>query len=361
MAKIDKKKANVRFFALDPYLETNIVSAKERQTRQAGKTLMEWGDGNAYPDYILGLYNDVVTFRSVVDGLTDYICGDAVTLRFRDGRPNRSMTFPQFFRRLARSRAIYRGAAVQVIRNMAGEVDSVWPVDLRWLRTDKDGSVWYYSEDFGKRYVRQGRMDEYPSYMEDGRSDTSIMAIWDAVEGVYPAPWIAAAVTACETERSIDEYHLNAINNGFSSSYFVNFNNGVPDDVIKEEIEKDFQEKFSGAKNAGRIGFSWNPNKDAATTFEQIKQEDFGDKYQALAKNTMQKIMTAYRANPNLFGIPTENLGFNQEEYAAAFRLFNRTMVQPEQRILKDSLERIFGPDTVIIAPFSMDTVDDSE
>ena len=357
MVKIEEKTANVRFFALDPYIETNIVSAKERKIHAAGKDLIEWGDGNAYPNYLLDLFNDVVTFRSVVNGLTDYICGDAVTLNFKDGRPNAAMTFPQFFRRLAWSRAIYKGAAVQVIRNMAGEIDSVWPVDLRFLRTDKDESVWYYSEDFGKRFVRKANVVEYPSFMEDANHDTSILAIWDSVDGVYPSPWIAAAVKACETERSIDEYHLHAINNGFASSYFINFNNGVPDDVIKEEIEKDFTEKFSGSKNAGRIGFSWNPNKDAATTFEQIKQEDFGDKYQALAKNTMQKIMTAYRANPNLFGIPTENLGFSQEEYNAAFRLFNRTMVQPEQRILKDSLERIFGAGTVIIAPFSMNTI----
>lgn len=359
MENKDERKANVRFFALDPYIETNIVSGRERQTSTAGKSIMEWGDGNAYPDYILGLYNDVVTFRSVVNGLTDYICGDGVTLNANGGKPNKAMTFPQFFRKLALSRALYKGAAVQVIRNMAGEIDSVWPIDIRYLRTDKDGSVWYYSEDFGKRYVRHGKMNEYPSFMADSKAPTSILAIWDPIEGVYPAPWIAAAVKACETERSIDEYHLNAINNGFTSSYFVNFNNGVPDDVIKEEIEKDFTEKFSGGKNAGRIGFSWNPNKDAATTFEQIKQEDFGEKYQALARNTMQKIFTAYRANPNLFGIPTENLGFSQEEYDASFRLFNRTMVRPEQRILKDALEMIFGENNVIIAPFSMDTVSD--
>lgn len=357
MAKIDEKKANVKFFALDPYLETNIVSPAEKKGRAGGKDIIEWGDGNAYPDYILDLYANVVTFRSVVDGLTDYICGNGVALDFKDGNPNKKMTFPQIFRKLARSRAIYRGAALQVIRNNGGEIDSVWPVDMRYLRTNKDASVWYYSENFGKKFSRRVDMLEYPSFMKDGNSPTSILMIWDPIDGVYPEPWIAAAVKACETERDIDEYHLNSIRNGFSSSYFVNFNNGVPDDVIKEEIEKDFTEKFTGSKNAARVGFSWNPNKDAATTFEQIKQEDFGEKYQALARNTMQKIFTAYRANPNLFGIPTENLGFSQEEYDAAFRLFNRTMVVPEQRVLKDALETVFGSGSVSIAPFAMDTV----
>ena len=355
----DIGKKNVRFAALDPYIDTAIVAPTEREMRNNGHTLIEWGSGNGYPRYILDLYNNVVTLHSVVDGLTDYICGNDVVMDFRDGRPNKAMTAAQLWRHLAFSRAMYKAAAVQVIRNQAGEVDSIWPIDIRYLRTDRERSVYYYSEDFGARYVRRGKMLVYPAFMPDARHDTSILAIWESYDGVYPSPWIAAAVRACETESAIDDYHLNAINNGFAASYFVNFNNGVPDDDVKDEIEKDFNEKFAGGKNAARIGFSWNPNKEAATTFEQLKQEDFGDHYAALAKNTRQQIFTAYRANPNLFGIPTESLGFSQEEYDSAFRLFNRTMVRPQQDILRDALEQIIGAGRVVVSPFSMNTVSD--
>jgi hypothetical protein len=168
-------------------------------------------------------------------------------------------------------------------------------------------------------------------------------------------PCYAAAVKACETERCVDDFHLNAINNGFTGSYIINFNNGVPEDKIKEEIEEAFNEKFSGHENAGRIGFSWNPNKESATTVEKIEVEDFGEKYKSLESNSRQKIFTAFRANPNLFGIPTESLGFSSEEYESAFRLFNRTMIRPAQKLLAGAYDKIYGRKGVLtITPFSM-------
>ena len=43
-----------------------------------------------------------------------------------------------------------------------------------------------------------------------------------------------------DIENKINEFHLNSISNGFSGSYIVNFNNGVPNDQIKDEIEDAF-------------------------------------------------------------------------------------------------------------------------
>ena len=54
-------RANIALAALDPYLERNIVSPKETVIR--GKDFVEWGDGNAYPDYLLDLTKTVPTLR----------------------------------------------------------------------------------------------------------------------------------------------------------------------------------------------------------------------------------------------------------------------------------------------------------
>ena len=75
-----------------------------------------------------------------------------------------------------------------------------------------------------------------------------------------------------------------------------------------------------------------------------------------MESNSRQKIFTAFRANPNLFGIPTESLGFSQEEYESAFRLFNRTMIRPAQKLIADAYEKIYGRAGVLtIIPFSME------
>ena len=89
--------------------------------------------------------------------------------------------------------------------------------------------------------------------------------------------------------------------NNFLTSLLINFNNGVPTDEVKEEIERAFTEKFSGSQNGGRIAFSWNPNRESATTFQSVKVEDFGARYDALSKWARQQIFTAFQAVPALF------------------------------------------------------------
>lgn len=352
-----KQSAPVSFAAIDPYIETNIVSPKETEMKTGGHEMVAWGDANGYPDYLLDLYRNCGTLKSCIDASVDYICGNGVITEFNGGRMNSGNETPEsIVRKLAMSLVRFGGFALQVIRDMAGRVTELWVLDLRYVRTDKERGVFYYSEDFSKKYVRSGKMLVYPAFMADAAHEASVLYYADDDTQVYPSPWYAAAVKACETERSIDEFHLNEINNGFTSSYAINFNNGVPTDEMKEEIERSFNEKFSGKSNAGRIVFSWNPNVASRTTFEQIKTEDFGEKYKSLATWCRQQIFTSFRANPNLFGIPTENLGFSQEEYDSAFRLFNRTRIQPVQQAIVRSFESILGPGSLSIIPFAMDT-----
>ena len=358
MSNTEKTKVPVSFAAIDPYIETNIVAPTEKETSAGGHKMITWGDGNGYPDYLLDLYRNCGTLKSCVDGCVDYICGNGVIAQ--QATVNNKLETPdQLVKKLALSLVRFGGFAIQVIRDLGGNITELYALDLRYVRTDKERSVFFYSEEFAKKYVRSGKMLEYPAFMIGADHPSSVYFFSNDDTQVYPLPWYAAVVKSCETERSIDEFHLNEINNGFTSSYAVNFNNGVPTDEIKEQIERAFNEKFSGKSNAGRIVFSWNPNVASRTTFEQLKTEDFGDKYRSLASWCRQQIFTSFRANPNLFGIPTESLGFSQEEYDSAFRLFNRTRIQPAQQAIVSAFDAILGEGALSIVPFSMDTIAD--
>ena len=363
-----KSKANISFAAINPYSESNIVSPKE--SKCAGKEYVEWGDGNQYPFFLQELYDNVPTLKSIIDGCVDYVAGDAVTITplgdFLNGVMNaKGDTIVEQVRNVAFDCFLAGGLALQVIRNGYGDPAEIHYVDVGFLRSNKENTVFYYSENWNK----SGKKDViiYPAFMpnldwnaltdeERERHASSILYVKRSSKKTYPVPCYAAAVKACEIERCVDDFHLNAINNGFTGSYIINFNNGVPEDNVKQEIEDSFNEKFSGHENAGRIGFSWNPNKESATTIEKVDVEDFGEKYKSLEANTRQKIFTAFRANPNLFGIPTESLGFSQEEYESSFRLFNRTMIRPVQMLIADAYDKIYGQTGVLtIKPFSLE------
>ena len=365
----NSRRSAFSFAAIDSYLETNIVSPVEKVL--AGRDLVEWGTRNAYPDYLLDLYNNVPTLRSIINGNIDYVAGNDVTImplqeEFTNQEMNRrGDTIREQVKDIAKDFEIYGGFALQVIRNLAGEVAEVYYIDMRYLRTNKEGDVFYYSEKWGKS--SRTDMVVYPAFLpkieweklsdeERNRHASSILFVKNVHTQVYPAPLYAASVKACEIERLIDEFHLSDINNHFVSSAIINFNNGDPGQEIKSEIEQDFNEKFCGASNGGRVAFSWNPNKESATDIVEFKMEDFGERYKALSQHSRTQIFTSFRAIPLLFGLTSEaNTGFSTEEFEQSFKLYNRTQIQPVQRMICDAYDKIYGQRGVLtIRPFSL-------
>ena len=362
-------RARISFAAIDPYIDTNIILPVEKFV--PAKDLMEWGTRNSYPDYLLDLYNNVPTLRAIINGNIDFIAGDDVSiLPLTQHLPNGIMNnrgdrIREQIKDISKDYEIYGGFALQIIRNLIGEVAEVYYIDMRFLRTNKEGNVFYYCEDWSKS-VRKDVV-VYPAFIPNlnwdalddearNRNASSILYVKNIHTQVYPAPLYAASIKACEIERLIDDFHLSDINNHFVSSAIINFNNGIPDDEVKEQIEREFTEKFCGASNGGRTAFSWNPNKESATDIVEFEVKDFGERYKSLSDHSRQQIFTAFRANPNLFGIPTEGNGFANEQYAESFKLYNRTQIKPVQRMIADAYDKIYGqPKVLTIVPFSMD------
>ena len=361
-------RASFSFAAIDPYVDNKMILPVERFV--SGKDLVEWGNRNSYPDYLLDLYNNVPTLRSIINGNIDFITGDDVSiLPLTDNLPNGQMNnrgdyIREQIKDIAKDYEIYGGFALQIIRNLIGMVAEVYYIDMRFLRTNKEGNVFYYCEDWSK----SGKKDVivYPAFMPNLKWDTlddeqrnrnasSILYVKNVHTQVYPAPLYAASIKACEIERLIDDFHINSLQNQFVSSAIINFNNGDPGDEMKKEIEDAINEKFAGAANGGRIMLSFNKNKESATDIVEFEVKDFGERYKALSEHSRQQIFTAFRANPNLFGIPTEGNGFANEQYAESFKLYNRTQIQPVQRLIADTYDKIYGGKGVLtIVPFSM-------
>lgn len=363
------KRTGFSFAAIDTYVEQNIVLPTEKEIN--GRDMVEWGTRNIYPNYLLDLYNNVPTLRAIINGNIDYIVGDDVTIvPLREEYTNNEMnmsgeTIREQVKEIAKDYEIFGGFALQVIRNLDGSVGEIYYIDMRYLRTNKECDVFYYSEKWGKG----GKSDVvvYPAFMphldwnnltDEGRKNhaSSILFVKNVHTQVYPAPLYAASVKACEIERQIDEFHLSDINNHFVSSAIINFNNGDPGDEMKSQVEEELNSKFAGASNGGRILCSWNRNRESATTIAEFKMEDFGERYKALSQHSRTQIFTAFRAIPLLFGLTSEaNTGFSTEEFEQSFKLYNRTQIQPIQKLICGAYEKIYGQkDILTIKPFSM-------
>lgn len=341
------------FAALAPYIQHNKVENVEKQVN--GKDFIMWGNDNRYPEYLYGLYENCATLQSVINGTADFICGNEIKF-FKTVVNNNGETIYDIVRKIVIDDLIFGGYAFQVIKNPFGTPVEIYWVDFSKLRSNEDNTVFFYSDDWSKSAGRV-KCVMYPKWGKDDENPTSIFYYkGEKSRKTYPTPIYNAAIDACEIERKINEFHLNEISNNFLTSKIINFNNGVPDDDLKNQIEKSINEKFSGSENAARLMVSFNDNKDCETTVTSLGEDGFADRYAALSKRVVSQIFTAFRATPNLFGLPTETTGFNEQEYESSFKVYNRTSVRPVQKQIVETFEKVFGQkDIMSIEPYSLE------
>lgn len=354
---MENKKIQVAFAATNKEWDEVIPQLVETDSV---KDYVLYGKDNQYPEYLYGLYNDVSSLKTIIEGTADYVIGDAVKCNikgFETQINTKGDTLRELVRLCARDYLLYGGYAIQIIRNKVGDVRELYYMDFRYIRSSKKNDMFWYSEDFSKKYVRGNKTVVYPKFIPDARKvASSILYVTNNKSTTYPIPRYSGSIKACEMERAIDTYQLSSIENGFGGSYIINFLNGIPTDEIKAEIEKNVNEKFCGASNAGRVLINFANGKDNATTLQKLDTTDFGEKYKAAAERAKNQIFTAFRAIPQLFGDMSAATGFNSQEFTESFKVFNRTVCKPIQQTICDSIDRIFGTDnSVNITPFSLE------
>lgn len=360
---MDSKKVNIQLAALNPFIQSNIVENVEKDV--SGKDFIAWGDNNQYPNYLFSLYSDCATLQSIINGTSDFITGNDIVCNvpnFAKRVNKKGDTINDLIERISIDYLIYGGYAIQVIKDFNNNIAELYALDFSKIRSSKKNDVFFYSEDWDKSFGRV-KYITYPKFEPGDKNPTSIFYFKGSkTRGVYPTPIYNASIIACELEKKINRYHLNEISNNFLTSKIVNFNAGVPDDDLKAEIERNINEKFSGEENAGRILISFNDSKDSETTVTDIAQDNYADRYNALSTRTREQIFIAFRAVPNLFGLMTETTGFNSQEFAEAFKLYNRTTVKPIQKRIIDTLDKIFGVEnSITIIPFSLEENNNEE
>lgn len=351
---MNETKQKIQLSAIDPFIVDNLPDNTESKAR--GKDYINWGSDNKYADYLWSLYQDVATLQTIINGTVDFICGDDIQCNVptfekvvnKDGE-----TIRDIVKKIALDEMIFGGFALQVIRNYVGGTAEIYALDFMKVRTNEKNDIIYYSDDWSKwgaKYLI------YPKFKPGDENPTSVFYYkGHLTRSTYPIPLYGAAIIPCELEKSINQFHLNNINNGFMSNLIINFNNGQPNDEQKEEIERCINEKFSGYQNAGRILISYNDSDDNKTTVERLSGDDFDDKYNALSERSKSQIFTAFRAQPILFGDMPDKTGFNEVEFNEAFKLYSKVVVSPLQDDIKSVFDKIFGVEgSITITPFSL-------
>lgn len=346
--KTEIKKTEFLSFSVE-----NIEIPSFSEKRISGKDYLYWGDKNQMPYYLYDLYSKSSLMQSIVNTTVNFIVGNSIESVYK---PNDDEQWEEVIRNLALDYMLYGGFAIQIFYNKAAQIKEIGWLDMRKCRTDEEHRKVYYSKEFNERKSSPTVL-EFPVWKkgEEYRNTSAIYLYTGSKRNTYPMPRYSGSIMDIETSIRISNYHLNAITNNFNGNFVLNFNNGIPTDDVKKELERKVQEKFCGDSNAGSFLLVFNDSKENGVTVERIQDDATDKKYEQLRDQTITSIFTGFSAPQQLFGYALSGNVFNKEEYQDAFNLYQRLQVLPIQNLFGRVFENIYGTsDAIKFIPFEL-------
>jgi hypothetical protein len=331
-----------------------------------GKDYIFYGERNDYPNYLLRIYNNSAKHNAIVTGKVDYICGNGWTVKAEDemqkakafgiiDRVNtKEESLNEVTNKLVTDLTIFGGYYLQVIWTKAtGEIAELYHVDYYKVRTNADNSEFYVSDNWIKNDNVNPRPDyeTYPAFDPNNTTGTQILYFKEYRAGVntYSLPDYRGAISYIELDISIGEYHLNTINNGMFSSKLINLNGGKVSQEEEDRIERQFQNKFSGSKNAGKFMLAFNDSKENEPSIIDLSGTELDKHFDLLNKSVQQEIFTGHKiTSPMLFGVKTEGQLGGRSEMREAYQLFQNTYVNAKQRAIEETVNYLFKFNDII-------------
>lgn len=316
---------------------------------------VEYGDDNDYYSYLIDLYTNSTTNHSIINGISNMIYGKGLDALDSNKKPNeyaamRSIVSDSCLRKVVLDLKLLGEGSFQVLYQK-GEVKKAEHFPRQTLRAEKcneDGEVeaYYYHPDW-KEVKRSDKPQRIAAFGYGNGNEPEIKIVKKYVSGYdYYCPVdYQGGLAYAELESEIADYLINDVQNGFSGTKVVNFNNGVPDREKQMQIKSDVMRKLTGARGE-KVIIAFNNNAESKTTVDDIPLNDAPAHYEYLSNECSAKLIVAHRVtSPLLLGIRTENngLGSNADEIKTAALLFDNITIKPYQDLLTDCIDDILS------------------
>jgi hypothetical protein len=341
---------SIKLIELASYTTPAIVENKNKEW-------VEYGEDNNYYQYLIDLYYGSPTNNAAIKGIADLIYGDGLEVVKADRHLAGYLDLKKVFhaeclRNCAMDLKMLGQYAIQLVKSKDKKryVSAYhFPVQtLRPERCNEDGEIegYYFAADWSK--LKRGQKPKrFAAFGFDDNANECMLVVKPYSTGNYyfaPVDYQGGTQYA-NLEIEIANFHINNIKNGMAPSMLINFNNGQPPAEVKDMIEAQIMNKFSGSSNAGKFILSFNDNAESKADITPVQLSDAHNQYQFLSTESSSKIMMAHRiTSPMLLGIK-DNTGFgnNAEELKTASTLFDNTVIRPFQRLLIEGVQKVMN------------------
>ena len=340
--------------------ESNIVSlklseyvAKSDAENVDRKGWVNYGDQNDFPQYLRDLAHESPVHGSVVVAIGDMIAGKGIQSEQYQAELD-ALKIDSLTYACAHDLKLFGGFYIEVIwsndRTVISKLNAIPFEECRIaVNQDDDSEIGiFHSYDWSNTRKKRNTPEFIPKYNYLTREAEPRQIYWCFTytgSDVYPRPDYWSAINYIELDKQISIFHINQISNGLFPSTIINFYNGQATPEQKQQMMMDWENKMSGARNAGKVVMFFNERDQPKTEVTPFPVNDADKQYQLMNDTATQKIITAHRVTtPLLFGI-RENTGFgsNKDEMATGLEIFNNQVIEPYQAKINYSLEELLS------------------
>ena len=158
---------------------------------------------------------------------------------------------------------------------------------------------------------------------------------------INPIPIWVSALKSVEVLNQTRTFNLSNITNNFSGGALISFNGTQLKSKEMKEIKEKVEAGYTGVNNAGKMLVVNNPNGEGKIEVVRLQPDNMGDLYKGLQESSVDDLFVAFRCNPILLGKNDTNGGFNKQEFAEAYKLYDQTVIKPLQNNIIKGLKKL--------------------
>jgi hypothetical protein len=336
---------NIDVINLAQYEAPQIIESKQ-------KGWVTFGENNSYFQFLIDRYRKSATNQSIINNVTRLMYGKGLGVIDASRKPSEYAQVMALFnkdclRKLCFDLKTLGQCAIQVHYNdKHDKILKAFHIDMNLLapeKCDDEGKInnWYYSNNWED--IKKFPPKPFATF-GSSNDKVEILVIKPYAIGMkyFSLPDYVAGTAYALLEEEVSDYLINEVQNGFSGTKVVNFNNGQPDIEKQNLLQQQIKNKLTGSKGQ-RVIVGFNNNKETATTVDDIPLNDAPEHYQYLSTECERKIMVSHSITSGLLlGLGSANgFGSNADELKNAFVLFDNMVIRPLQQLLIDGLEQI--------------------
>lgn len=338
---------NSHFIQLEAYSQPKIVESKR-------DNWVEFGEDNNFFQFLIDRYNGSTTNNAVINNIIKLIYGRGLDATDSNRKPNEYAQMIMLFRKDVTKKAVsdlklLGQYALQLIYNkQKTKIIRVEHIPVQLLRAEKCNSkgeieAYYYSDNWEdtRKFI-----PKRISAFEFGDKTLEILYVGNYTVGqkYYSNVDYVGCIPYAKLEEEIADYLINDVQNGFSPTSIVNFNNGIPDEEKRELISRQVTKTLTGSKGK-KVIVSFNNDETKKTTVDSVALNEAPKHYDYLSEEAKSKILLGHGVVSGLqFGIPTAN-GFssNADELKNAITLFDNMVIRYFQDTFIDGIDKVLA------------------